>query len=118
MSAVPTAVRKTWAVARKPASTSTIATQTDDIPVEQSTQTTVKEAEKVEQSTEDTMEDQYIVSTLVEIVGALMEHADDYDDSREWRDLVDKFRFVTDRMAARGFPMKLRRSRRLGGRRK
>ena len=121
MSQVPTAVRKQWAIARRPATTRSIATQTDEAPVEQSTQTKVGEqaAQATQESEDLQLEDKYIISTLVEIVGKLMEQADQYDNSKEWNNLVEKFEFVEDRMATRGFPMKLRRSsRNRGGKKK
>jgi len=48
-------------------------------------------------------EDQFFLATLLQIVGAMMRTDEDID----WSELGEKFNFVADKMAERGFPIKL-----------
>jgi hypothetical protein len=125
-SLIPTAVRKNWAVSRKPAITSTVETQTDDEPVETAVQTSADAAtqtiemvdEAVQQSVENETqtpaidnekeaEEQYFIVTLLQIVGALMPFSEARSEVEEWSELVEKFNFIAGKMATRGYPVKL-----------
>ena len=127
LSSIPTAVRRQWAVNKKPPATKTMATQTDE-PVEQATQTptsrdegvqTVEVAEKAvhpyaevetqtsAKSEDQQAEEQFFITTLLEIVGKLMEQADIATESKFWREATEKFNFVTAIMSERGYPVKM-----------
>jgi len=127
LSSIPTAVRRQWAVNKKPPATKTMATQTDE-PVEQATQTptsrdegvqTVEMSEKAVQpiaeietqtsakSEDQQAEEQFFITTLLEIVGKLMDQADIATESKFWKEAIEKFNYVNVIMEERGYPVKM-----------
>jgi len=102
-----------------------MSTQTEEMPVEQATQTsrdeesqTVEVVEKAVQPCavaetqtpakcdEQQDEEQFFISTLLEIVGKLMEQADIATESKYWKESVEKFNYVVVKMSESVYPMK------------
>jgi hypothetical protein len=136
MSTIPTSVRKQWAIARKPPTTRSIETQADPEPMEQATQTTkhvktqtIEQQEKAVQPFKETetqtveiqseaqreaqAEAQYLFTTLAEMVEEIVVRAPAHNYGIEWREAVEKFQFMKQKMAESGYPMKLEPPRRL-----
>jgi len=141
MAQVPTAVRMQWAIARKPPTTRSIECQTDEVPIEQATQTsrdsetqTAEMEEKAAQTSRDRdtqtvevqekavqfediekqakekeqeAEIQFFMSTMTETIGKMMEHITAETTQPDWKDTLEKFQFMIDKMVQRGYPMKL-----------
>jgi hypothetical protein len=51
-------------------------------------------------------EEQFFITTLLEIVGKLMEQADIATESKFWKESIEKFNYVTVIMSERGYPVK------------
>ena len=126
LATIPTSVRMQWAIARKPPTTCSVETQTDPEPVEQATQTsrdneaqtveceekavqqvTDTEMQTIEQTPEAQQEAQFFFTTLTEIVGQMVDRVPHHHRSWDWKEAVEKFTFMVNKMAESGYPMKL-----------
>ena len=131
LSYIPTSVQKQWAVKKNTVSTNTIATQTEDEPISEATQT-MKDSEvqtegipvekvvqipdevatqtaefKIISSNQD-QEEKWFFTTVFQIVGIMMTYLDNElaaTSADGWQDLTSRFHYAADKMIEAGYPL-------------